>query len=271
MGTLVKLGNGSVQFTPTNFGNGVKFLPGGQQNGDAAFYKYTGSQIGNIFDMNNGEISFKLTSNTSAAQRTLFSNGTYVFDVRDGLGTQLFQFSTFSFNNGGTIKYMFTIAGKVSDIDLSDSHITNLLDAGTTNDIKLKWDLSKVEFYVNNTLMQSLPRAAVTADWSANSIFTFGSQATSGGGFFASTDTIDEFKVQGLSNSPTPTPTPTPTPPPSGALVGDINLDHIVNSIDYSILNSKWFTADTTSDLNHDGIVNTIDFSLLNANWFKTW
>jgi hypothetical protein len=54
-------------------------------------------------------------------------------------------------------------------------------------------------------------------------------------------------------------------------LVGDINLDHIVNSIDYSILNSHWFTADSTSDLNHDSIVNAIDFSLLNANWFKTW
>jgi hypothetical protein len=54
-------------------------------------------------------------------------------------------------------------------------------------------------------------------------------------------------------------------------ITGDINQDHIVNSIDYSILNSKWFTTDATSDLNHDGIVNAIDFSMLNANWFKTW
>jgi hypothetical protein len=52
---------------------------------------------------------------------------------------------------------------------------------------------------------------------------------------------------------------------------GDINLDHIVNSIDFSILNSHWFTTDATSDLNHDGIVNAIDFSILNSNWFKTW
>ncbi|MBX4205491.1 MAG: hypothetical protein KW788_04930, partial [Candidatus Doudnabacteria bacterium] len=54
-------------------------------------------------------------------------------------------------------------------------------------------------------------------------------------------------------------------------LVGDINLDHIVNSIDYSILNSDWFTSNARSDLNHDGIVNAIDYSMLNANWFKTW
>lgn len=54
-------------------------------------------------------------------------------------------------------------------------------------------------------------------------------------------------------------------------LTGDINSDHIVNSIDYSILNSHWFSNDATSDLNHDGIVNAIDFSMLNSNWFKTW
>jgi len=58
----------------------------------------------------------------------------------------------------------------------------------------------------------------------------------------------------------------TPTPLP-----GDINLDHIVNSIDWSIMNAHWFTNYAPADLNSDGIVNSIDFSILNANWFKTW
>ncbi|MFZ2523234.1 MAG: PQQ-dependent sugar dehydrogenase [Minisyncoccia bacterium] len=58
---------------------------------------------------------------------------------------------------------------------------------------------------------------------------------------------------------------------PPTPLPGDINLDHIVNSLDWSIMNSRWFTSDTTSDLNKDGVVNSLDFSLLNANWFKTW
>jgi hypothetical protein len=69
-----------------------------------------------------------------------------------------------------------------------------------------------------------------------------------------------------INSYPGSTTPPNPTP-----IVGDINLDHIVNSIDYSILNSKWFTSDANSDLNHDGLVNAIDFSLLNSNWFKTW
>ena len=63
-----------------------------------------------------------------------------------------------------------------------------------------------------------------------------------------------------------------PPPPPAPApIAGDINLDHIVNSLDYSILSSQWFTANTQSDLNSDGLVNGIDFSILNSNWFKTW
>jgi hypothetical protein len=55
------------------------------------------------------------------------------------------------------------------------------------------------------------------------------------------------------------------------ALAGDLNYDHIINSIDFSLMNSKWLTNDATADLNRDGIVNTIDFSMMNANWFKTW
>jgi len=64
--------------------------------------------------------------------------------------------------------------------------------------------------------------------------------------------------------------TPPPPPPPT-PIKGDINLDHIVNSIDYSILNADWFTINSRSDLNSDGLVNAIDYSILNANWFRTW
>src|SRR3989344_765804 len=51
---------------------------------------------------------------------------------------------------------------------------------------------------------------------------------------------------------------------------GDINNDHIVNSLDWSIMNSRWFTNDSTVDLNEDGIVNSLDFSIMNGNWLKS-
>ncbi|MBX4187885.1 MAG: hypothetical protein KW793_01990 [Candidatus Doudnabacteria bacterium] len=53
-------------------------------------------------------------------------------------------------------------------------------------------------------------------------------------------------------------------------LQGDVNNDKIVNSIDWSYMNSKWLTNDPTADLNKDGVVNSIDFSIMNSNWLKT-
>ena len=55
----------------------------------------------------------------------------------------------------------------------------------------------------------------------------------------------------------------------AATLRGDLNNDGIVNSLDWSIMNSKWFTADPIADLNSDGLVNAVDCSILNADWFK--
>ncbi|OGZ56924.1 MAG: hypothetical protein A3H64_03460 [Candidatus Ryanbacteria bacterium RIFCSPLOWO2_02_FULL_45_11c] len=50
-------------------------------------------------------------------------------------------------------------------------------------------------------------------------------------------------------------------------LIGDLNGDRTVNSLDWTIMSSVWFTASQLSDINLDGVVNFIDFSLMNANW----
>ncbi len=52
--------------------------------------------------------------------------------------------------------------------------------------------------------------------------------------------------------------------------IGDIVQDNIINSVDYSSLNSKWFTNDSATDLNKDNIVNSIDFSFMNQHWLVT-
>lgn len=53
-------------------------------------------------------------------------------------------------------------------------------------------------------------------------------------------------------------------------LKGDLNGDGIVNSLDWSVMNARWFTADPLADINRDRIVNSVDFSVLNTNWFRT-
>jgi hypothetical protein len=50
-------------------------------------------------------------------------------------------------------------------------------------------------------------------------------------------------------------------------LTGDINQDNIINSVDYSVLNTNWFTSNASADLNQDGLVNAIDYSFMNKHW----
>lgn len=51
-------------------------------------------------------------------------------------------------------------------------------------------------------------------------------------------------------------------------LGGDFNNDGIINEIDWSFMNPRWFSADLDADLNRDGVVNSIDFSYMNKNWY---
>jgi hypothetical protein len=53
-------------------------------------------------------------------------------------------------------------------------------------------------------------------------------------------------------------------------LAGDINGDNVVNSLDFSNMNTKWYQSDAIADLNKDGIVNALDFSLMNKNWQRS-
>ena len=50
-------------------------------------------------------------------------------------------------------------------------------------------------------------------------------------------------------------------------LSGDLNDDNLINSIDWSVMNTNWFTADPVADINLDTLVNSLDFSFLNKNW----
>ena len=53
-------------------------------------------------------------------------------------------------------------------------------------------------------------------------------------------------------------------------LPGDLNNDRIVNSLDSSILYSRWLSQkpeDLIYDLNKDGIINSLDWGILNRNW----
>jgi hypothetical protein len=48
---------------------------------------------------------------------------------------------------------------------------------------------------------------------------------------------------------------------------GDFDGDGIINTLDYSYMNSVWNTSDAKADLNKDGKVNTLDFAIMVKNW----
>ncbi len=50
---------------------------------------------------------------------------------------------------------------------------------------------------------------------------------------------------------------------------GDLNNDGIINSLDWSEMNSNWWSNSYPSDINQDGVVNSIDFSWMNKNWLS--
>ena len=99
-GTLVIKGTGSVIFSPTQVGQGVSFGKGGQQNSNTAFYSFTGAQLGNVFNTDQGEVSFYLKSKYSFAERQAlpWANYRFVFGAQDAT-TELYKFYFYALNN----------------------------------------------------------------------------------------------------------------------------------------------------------------------------
>jgi hypothetical protein len=88
-------------------------------------------------------------------------------------------------------------------------------------------------------------------------------------GAYAGSETVGVMMPTGTY--PSTGVTPTPPPPTPTPLAGDLNVDHVINSLDWSIMNSQWFTSNSQSDLRVDGQVNSLDFAILSSNWGRTW
>ena len=107
-GNVVNNG-GSMNYVPAQVGNGAYFLNCCQNSGNA-YYKFTGPQIGNIFNVNQGQVSFYLKSRYSFSNRAaLAPQPRYAFDVQDGNpGNHLFFFKTEVATSQGQPYLLFT-------------------------------------------------------------------------------------------------------------------------------------------------------------------
>lgn len=189
------------------------------------------------------------------------------------------------------------------DITLS----TNYNAAGAKVTGLIPWDETKNIYYVNVDFTgakiypggQSEYRKEIqfrisgpqnTTFWDSSNDFSFVGVATVPGGTPAKVQNIpvydDGVLVYGKvpeTNQPTPTPTsapvptpiptktPAPTTTPSPVILGDVNGDKKVDSIDYALLKRYLLSISTAinttaADLNKDSIINSTDLVLLKRN-----
>ena len=219
-GAVVANGTGSVNYTPAEAGNGVYFL-NCCVNSNNAYYRFSGSTVGNIFNMSQGQITFYLKSRYSFAQRTANAAGPrYAFDVRDGSGNHLFYFLTQV--SGGLLFFNYGVGGMGMYTYLQPGTEDAQFGNGVILQVQLTWSGNVTNLYLNGSLVKSVPYTAATANWSSGSVFDVGAyEYQTYGGFYGLDDVIDEFTVVGPTTGLTsPPPVVSMTAPVNGATVG---------------------------------------------------
>jgi len=197
-GSVIVNGAGSVNYAPAQVGNGVFFLNCCANTGNA-YYKFTGTPVGNIFATPSGQLSFFLKSRYSFTQRkSSAASSRFSFDVRDGsTSNHLLYFQTqvsfgnllFSYRVWGTTFFYYVPAGTED----------TLFGSGVILSVKITWDGSTAKLYMNGNLVQSSAYTATTPNWTSSSNFDLGAyEYQTFGGYNVSDDVIDEFTVAPL-------------------------------------------------------------------------
>ncbi len=112
--------------------------------------------------------------------------------------------------------------------------------------------VSKVEFYVDNSLLSTDTSSPYSYSWNSTTV----------------ADGVHSLKAKSIDNagnsfSVTVSITVNNTP----VKQGDLNGDNKVDILDISILLSNWNTSNAASDLNHSGLVDILDISILLSKW----
>jgi hypothetical protein len=197
IGSVVVNGNGTVNFAPGETGTGVYFL-NCCSNTNEAYYKFTGAAVGNIFNTNQGQISFYLKSRYSFAQRVASApNPRYSFDVRDGNNNHLFGFLTQI--SAGSLVFNYLAAGAGSWYYVPSGTEDALFGNGIVLQVTISWSSTGVKLYLNNTLVKSSSYTAPSPDWTAASNFDLGAwEYFTFGGYNTSDDIINQFTVMAV-------------------------------------------------------------------------
>jgi chitodextrinase len=192
-GTVVVNGAGSVNFTPSQSGNGVYFLNCCKNTNDA-YFSFAGTTIGSIFNVNEGQISFTLQSNYSFAQRKATAAAPrYTFDVRDGNGTHLFYFLTQVITG---LQFNYVVDGQAEVYYVPSGTENALYGDGVILQVSMTWNAGTMNLYLNGTLVKSSSYTAPTPNWNSSSVLEFGAyDYMTFGGYNVSDDVVSNFVI----------------------------------------------------------------------------
>ena len=166
-----------------------------------AYYKFSGSAVGSIFNVSQGQISFYLKSRQSYAQRV--ASGTsyrQVLDVRDAT-THLFGFITQA-SSGGLI-FRFLVGANSANNPATYYFVPAgaeeaLFGNGVTLKVTLTWNANVAMVFLNDAMVKKFTYTTPTPNWSAASNFDLGAyEYLTNGGYNVCDDIIDEFTVTG--------------------------------------------------------------------------
>jgi chitodextrinase len=192
-GTVVAKGKGAVNFVPSN---GVYFL-NCCTNANDAYFKFGGATIGNIFNANQGQISFSLQSRYTYAQRKASASlPRYAFDARDGNGKHQFYFLTEVTSQG--LEFSYLVGSAVHNYFVPSGTEDALFGNGVTMQVTISWGAPASTLYLNGVPVQSASYAAPTPNWSSASNLDLGAfEYSTYGGYNVSDDVILNFTVAG--------------------------------------------------------------------------
>jgi hypothetical protein len=193
-GTVVVNGAGSMSFAPNQNGNGVYFL-GCCQNNNNAYYKFAGTAVGNIFNFNQGQVAFSLTSRYSIGQRSQAASYRSVLDVRDGSASNHLVSFTTQVSSGSLIFY-YNVGSQQQFYVVPRGTENALFGSGVTMQVIMTWSGHTVSLYLNGNLVKSTPYTPPATNWTASSVFDLGAYEYLGyNGYDSCDDVISEFSV----------------------------------------------------------------------------
>ena len=186
-------GGGSVNFAPDQNGNGVYFQSC-CTNASNAYYKFTGTAVGSIFNFTTGQVA-SCKSSSDMAQRATAASYRSVVDVRDGNpSNHLVSFTTQV--SAGNLIFFYSVGGQTQYYYVPKGTENTLFGNGVTMQVAVTWAGSTLHLYLNGTLVKSTPYTPPTPNWTSASVFDLGAyEYQAFGGYDSCDDIIGEFTV----------------------------------------------------------------------------